>query len=55
MTAPGLILHGGPVVTLDLGSRVAEAIAMRAGRIAAVEPSPALLREAGPEVLRRGG
>jgi predicted amidohydrolase YtcJ len=31
MTAPDLILHGGAVVTLDRGSRVAEATAMRGG------------------------
>jgi predicted amidohydrolase YtcJ len=31
MTAPDLILHGGGVVTLDPGSRVAEAIAIRGG------------------------
>ena len=44
MTAPDLILHGAVVVTLDQGSRAAESIAMRGGRIDAVGPSPALLR-----------
>jgi predicted amidohydrolase YtcJ len=52
MTPPDLILHGGAVVTLDRGSRVAEAIDMRGGRIDAVGPSPALLREAGPDIRR---
>ncbi|MGH7365014.1 MAG: amidohydrolase [Candidatus Rokuibacteriota bacterium] len=52
MAAPDLILHGGTVVTLDRTSRVAEAIAVRGGRIAAVGASPALLREAGPDTRR---
>lgn len=52
MTAPDLILYGGAVVTLDRGSRVAEAIAVRGGRIAAVGPGPALLRDAGPDTRR---
>jgi predicted amidohydrolase YtcJ len=31
MTAPDLLLHGGAVIALDRGSRVAEAITMRGG------------------------
>jgi predicted amidohydrolase YtcJ len=52
MTAPDLILPGGAGVTLDRGSRVAEVIAMRGGRIDAVGPSPARLREADPDPRR---
>jgi predicted amidohydrolase YtcJ len=48
MPAPDLILHGGTVITLDGGSRLAEAVAVRGGRIAAVGESAALLREASP-------
>jgi predicted amidohydrolase YtcJ len=48
----GLILHGGRVITLDRASRVAEAIAVRDGRIAAVGASAGLLRDAGPETRR---
>ena len=52
MAAPDLILHGGTVVTLDRASRVAEAIAMHGGRIAAVGPSQVLLRDASPDTRR---
>jgi len=40
------------VLTLDRASRVAEAVAVRDGRIVAVGPSAALLREAGPATRR---
>jgi predicted amidohydrolase YtcJ len=49
---PDLILHGGRVITLDRGSRVAAAIAVRGGRIAALGDSAALLAEAGPATRR---
>ena len=43
-----LLLHGGKVITLDRGSRIAEAVAVRGGRIVAVGASAALLKEASP-------
>lgn len=49
---PDLLLHGGKVITLDRGSRVAEAVAVRGGRVVAVGPSAALLSEASSEVRR---
>ena len=48
MPAPDLILHGGKVITLDAGSRLAEAVAVRGGRIVAVGDSAALLCDASP-------
>src|SRR5918999_908818 len=48
MPAPDLILHGGTVITLDRGSRIAEALAVRDGRIVGVGESAALLAEALP-------
>jgi predicted amidohydrolase YtcJ len=50
--ASGLLLHGGAVITLDRGSRVAQAVAVRGGRIAAVGDSAALLRDADPALRR---
>jgi predicted amidohydrolase YtcJ len=52
VAAPDLILHGGIAVTLDRGSRVAEAVAVRGDRIAAVGASAELLRDAGPDTRR---
>jgi predicted amidohydrolase YtcJ len=46
--SPELLLHGGKVVTLDRGSRLAEAVAMRDGRIVSVGGAAALLKEASP-------
>jgi predicted amidohydrolase YtcJ len=48
MLAPDLILHGGKVITLDRSSRVAQAIAVRSGHIAAVGDDAALCKEAHP-------
>jgi predicted amidohydrolase YtcJ len=48
MPAPDLILHGGKVITLDRGSRIAEAVAVRAGHIVAVGDDAALLKDAAP-------
>jgi predicted amidohydrolase YtcJ len=48
MLAPDLILHGGKIITLDRSSRLAQAIALRAGRVAAVGDDASLLKEAGP-------
>jgi len=47
-----LVLHGGRVITLDRGSRIAGAVAVRDGRIAAVGEAAALLREAPPGARR---
>lgn len=52
MPAPDLILHGGTVLTLDRASRVAEALAVRGGRIAAVGSSAEVLPHAGPGTRR---
>jgi predicted amidohydrolase YtcJ len=52
MSQPDLILHHGTVITLDPASRVAEAVAVRDGRISAVGESAALAREAGPGTRR---
>jgi predicted amidohydrolase YtcJ len=48
MRAPDLIMHGGKVITLDGGSRIVEAVAVRGDRIAAVGDSAGLLRDASP-------
>jgi predicted amidohydrolase YtcJ len=48
MPEPDLILHGGPVVTLDRSSTVAEAVAIRNGGVCAVGAAAALLGSAGP-------
>lgn len=48
MIAPDLLLHGGKVITLDRGSHLAEAVAVRDGRIVSVGASAALLKEASP-------
>lgn len=48
MTAPDLLLHGGKVITLDRGSHIAEAVAVRDGRIVSVGASVALRRETSP-------
>jgi predicted amidohydrolase YtcJ len=48
MLAPDLILHGGKIITLDRSSRVAQAIAVRSGHIAAVGDDAALCKEAAP-------
>lgn len=45
---PDLLLHGGKVITLDGGSRLAEAVAVRDGRIVSVGASAALLKETSP-------
>ena len=47
-----MILVGGRVITLDSGSTVAEALALREGRIAAVGSSADILRLAGPSTTR---
>jgi predicted amidohydrolase YtcJ len=52
MLPPDLILHNGKVITLDRGSRVAQAIAVRAGHIAAVGEDAAILKEAAPGTRR---
>jgi predicted amidohydrolase YtcJ len=52
MTAPDLILHGGRIITLDGTSRVAQALAVRGGRIAAVGDDAALIGEASPATRR---
>jgi predicted amidohydrolase YtcJ len=52
MPAPDLILHGGRIITLDGASRVAQALAVRGDRIAAVGEDAALLSEASPATQR---
>jgi predicted amidohydrolase YtcJ len=47
MLAPDLILHGGKIITLDHSSRLAQAISVRSGHIAAVGDA-ALLKDAAP-------
>jgi predicted amidohydrolase YtcJ len=49
MPAPDLVLHGGKVITLDRGSRIAEAVAVRGDRIAEVGESARLLAQAAPQ------
>jgi predicted amidohydrolase YtcJ len=45
-----LILHGGKIVTVDSGFSIAEAVAVKAGRIVALGPSDDILaRERGPQ------
>jgi predicted amidohydrolase YtcJ len=48
MPAPDLIMHGGRVITLDRGSRIAEAVAVRGDQITAVGDSARLLAQASP-------
>jgi predicted amidohydrolase YtcJ len=43
MLAPDLILHNGKVITLDRGSRMAQAISVRSGCIVGVGDSAAIL------------
>ena len=52
MPESDLLLHGGTVVTLDRSSTLAEAVAVRGDRIAAVGPAAALLKDAGPTTRR---
>ncbi|HEV8425385.1 MAG TPA: hypothetical protein VGS14_09390 [Actinomycetes bacterium] len=56
-TQADLILAGAPVYTADPGRRWADAVAVRAGRIAAVGPEADLLALRGPatRVLRLPG
>lgn len=49
MPPPDLILHGGKVITLDRGSRIAEAIAVRGDRITEVGDSVRVLANATPD------
>lgn len=46
--APDLVYHGGTVLTFDGGSTVAEAVAVRDGRVAAVGTDAGVLGLAGP-------
>src|SRR5262245_2673212 len=57
MLPPDLILHGGNIITLDRGSRLAQAVAVRSGRIVAVGESAALLKDAAPttQLIDLGG
>ena len=48
MLPPDLILHNGKIITLDASSRVAQAIAVRAGLIASVGEDAPLLKTAAP-------
>src|SRR5215468_5738754 len=48
MLSPDLILHGGKIITLDGRSRLAQAISVRSGHVAAVGDDAALLKEAAP-------
>ena len=48
MLPPDLILHGGKIITLDRNSRVAQAILVRSGQIAAVGDDAELLKDASP-------
>ncbi|MEX2454523.1 MAG: amidohydrolase [Rhodospirillaceae bacterium] len=48
MGSPDLILHNGNVITLDGDSRIAQAIAVEDGRIAAVGENAPILNGAGP-------
>ncbi len=54
---PDLIVHNAKVVTLDAKSRIAQAVAVRDGRIVAVGDSAALLKQRGPKtkLLDAGG
>ncbi len=46
-STPDMILHNGVIVTLDSSSRIAEAVAIRHGRILSVGTSKGLLADAG--------
>src|SRR5437660_11043071 len=48
MAPPDLILYGGKIITLDDSSRLAQAVSVRSGRIAAVGEDAALCKEAAP-------
>jgi hypothetical protein len=48
MLSPDLILHGGKIITLDRGSRLAQAISVRSGHIVAVGDDELLLKDAAP-------
>ncbi|TMJ79811.1 MAG: amidohydrolase [Alphaproteobacteria bacterium] len=48
MLPPDLILHNGKIITLDATSRLAQAIAVRAGLIASVGEDAPLLKTAAP-------
>ena len=48
MGPPDIILHGGKIITLDRSSRIAQAVAVRSGQIAAVGDDAALLKDAAP-------
>src|SRR5260370_8121173 len=48
MPPPDLILHSGKIIALDHSSRIAQAIAVRAGQVVAVGDDAALLKEAAP-------
>ena len=48
MLPPDLILHSGKIITLDARSRLAQAISVRSGHVAAVGDDAALLKDAAP-------
>jgi hypothetical protein len=48
MPPPDLILHGGKIITLDRGARLAQAVSVRSGRLVAVGDDAALLKDAAP-------
>jgi predicted amidohydrolase YtcJ len=48
MLPPDLILHGGKIITLDRSSRLAQALSVRSGHVAAVGDDAALLKDAAP-------
>ena len=52
MPPPELVLHGGKIITLDRGSRIAQAIAVRHGRIQSVGDDAAVLSLASPTTRR---
>ena len=52
MPEADLLLENGVVITLDRASRIAEAVAVRNGRILAVGPSAALSRDTSPTTRR---
>ena len=52
MPEADLLLENGVVITLDRASRIAEAVAVRDGRILAVGPSAALSRDTSPATRR---
>lgn len=47
--AADMILHAGKVITVDAGFSVAEAVAVKNGRIVAVGPSAEILKQRGPQ------